>query len=223
MGSSRQEYWSELPCLPPGDLPDPGIKPSSLALAMLSHKWSHFYSWQSARQELYYLKFAMRTFRFREGDTLPKVTQLAKGSIQTWAFWLLTPAYFPPPSTGFNRVAPARAIQKGFLVGSTLKIMLSIWISDAEQEFINFGSLRVLWTSSQNNVFKYKTKYIGSQKEAITWKYSSKSVKRKAHVWDNTARASLSTQWAMELSKSLITTVIESFRALFPPLGLVNS
>ena len=26
MGSSRQEYWSGLPCPPPGDLPDPGIK-----------------------------------------------------------------------------------------------------------------------------------------------------------------------------------------------------
>ena len=36
MGFSRQEYWSELPFLPPGDLPDPGIGPGSpvsLALA----------------------------------------------------------------------------------------------------------------------------------------------------------------------------------------------
>ena len=30
MGSSRQEYWSGLSCPPPGDLPDPGIEPSSL-------------------------------------------------------------------------------------------------------------------------------------------------------------------------------------------------
>ena len=29
-GFSRQEYWSGLPYLPPGDLPDPGIKPVSL-------------------------------------------------------------------------------------------------------------------------------------------------------------------------------------------------
>ena len=29
---SRQEYWSGLPCSPPGDLPDPGIKPTSLIL-----------------------------------------------------------------------------------------------------------------------------------------------------------------------------------------------
>ena len=29
---SRQEYWSGLPCPPPGDLPDPGREPMSLAL-----------------------------------------------------------------------------------------------------------------------------------------------------------------------------------------------
>ncbi|KAF4018722.1 hypothetical protein G4228_010280 [Cervus hanglu yarkandensis] len=32
MGFSRQEYWSGLPCPPPGDLPDPGIEPRSPAL-----------------------------------------------------------------------------------------------------------------------------------------------------------------------------------------------
>ena len=34
MGFSREEYWSELPCLPPGDLPDPGNEPTSRALAL---------------------------------------------------------------------------------------------------------------------------------------------------------------------------------------------
>ena len=32
MGFSRQEYWSGLPFLSPGDLPDPGIEPGSPAL-----------------------------------------------------------------------------------------------------------------------------------------------------------------------------------------------
>ena len=32
MGFSRQEYWSGVPCHPPGDLPDPGIEPVSPAL-----------------------------------------------------------------------------------------------------------------------------------------------------------------------------------------------
>ena len=32
MGFSRQEYWSRLPCPPPGDLPNPGIEPRSPTL-----------------------------------------------------------------------------------------------------------------------------------------------------------------------------------------------
>ena len=31
MGFSRQEYWSGLPSPSPGDLPDPGVEPISLA------------------------------------------------------------------------------------------------------------------------------------------------------------------------------------------------
>ena len=34
MGFSRQEYWNGLPCPPPGDLPDPGIKLVSLTAAL---------------------------------------------------------------------------------------------------------------------------------------------------------------------------------------------
>ena len=30
MGFSRQEHWSGLPCPPPGNLPNPGVEPSSL-------------------------------------------------------------------------------------------------------------------------------------------------------------------------------------------------
>jgi len=43
MGFPRQQYWSGLPFPFPRDLPDPGIKPSSLALAgslPLSHQGS---------------------------------------------------------------------------------------------------------------------------------------------------------------------------------------
>ena len=35
MGFSRQEYWSGLPCPPPGDLPNSGIKPMSLTSSAL--------------------------------------------------------------------------------------------------------------------------------------------------------------------------------------------
>jgi len=39
MGFSRQEYWSGLPCPPPGDLPHPGITSPALQAdsLLLSH------------------------------------------------------------------------------------------------------------------------------------------------------------------------------------------
>ena len=36
MGFSRCEYWSGLPCPPPGDLPDPGFEPASLVSPALA-------------------------------------------------------------------------------------------------------------------------------------------------------------------------------------------
>ena len=39
MGLSRQEDWSRLPCLPPGDLPDLGVKPRSLASPTLTSRF----------------------------------------------------------------------------------------------------------------------------------------------------------------------------------------
>ena len=44
MGFSRQEYWSGLPCPPPGDLPDPGIEPTG--------RWTlhHFATWEAPEE-----------------------------------------------------------------------------------------------------------------------------------------------------------------------------
>ena len=55
MEFSRQEYWSGLPFLSPGDLPGPGIEPGSPGLQVilyhLSHQGSRFicdiYLWAS--------------------------------------------------------------------------------------------------------------------------------------------------------------------------------
>ena len=40
MGFPRQEYWSGLPCPPPGDLPDPGTEPTSSASPVLAGEFS---------------------------------------------------------------------------------------------------------------------------------------------------------------------------------------
>ena len=39
MGLSRKEYWSRLPCPPPGDLPKPGIKHSSFRSPALAGRF----------------------------------------------------------------------------------------------------------------------------------------------------------------------------------------
>ena len=38
MGFSRQEYWIGLPCLPPGDLPDPETEPASLCISCIGRQ-----------------------------------------------------------------------------------------------------------------------------------------------------------------------------------------
>ena len=39
VGFSRQEYWSGLPCPPPGDLPDPGMEPESFMSPTLADRF----------------------------------------------------------------------------------------------------------------------------------------------------------------------------------------
>ena len=39
MGFSSQEYWSEFPCPPPGELPDSGIEPTSLMFPALEGRF----------------------------------------------------------------------------------------------------------------------------------------------------------------------------------------
>ena len=39
MEFSRQEYWSGLPCLPPGDLPNPGTEAASLVSPALAGRF----------------------------------------------------------------------------------------------------------------------------------------------------------------------------------------
>ena len=38
MGFSRQEHWSGLPCPPPGDLPNPAVKPISLNVSCIGRR-----------------------------------------------------------------------------------------------------------------------------------------------------------------------------------------
>jgi len=57
MGFSRKEYWSGLPCPPPGDLPDPGITHTSFgSLALAGRFFTTSATWEAHRQQLYILE-----------------------------------------------------------------------------------------------------------------------------------------------------------------------
>ena len=60
MGFSRQEYWSGLPCPPPGDLPDSGIEAGSPALQVNSLPLSHQGSPENKQEKLITFKFRAR-------------------------------------------------------------------------------------------------------------------------------------------------------------------
>ena len=49
VGFSRQEHWSGLPCPPPGDLPNPAVKPTSLNVSCVGRRvldyWCRLCGW----------------------------------------------------------------------------------------------------------------------------------------------------------------------------------
>jgi len=62
IGFSRQEYWSGLPCPPPGDLSDPGIKPASLkSPALAGGFFTTSAIWEVPSPTWHYLNKEIRT------------------------------------------------------------------------------------------------------------------------------------------------------------------
>ena len=61
MGFSRQEYWSGLPCSPPGDLPDPGIKPTSfMSLALAGGFFTISTTWEAHKSTIFQCKIKIK-------------------------------------------------------------------------------------------------------------------------------------------------------------------
>ena len=89
MKFSRQEYWSGLPCPPPGDLPDPGIKPTSLMCAALTGGSLPTESPGKPQTKCYEVQICKIGKRWRWGA----------GEVWQLIFWFLLPALHPlqPP------------------------------------------------------------------------------------------------------------------------------
>ena len=65
MGFSKQGYWGGLPFPTPGDFPNPGIKPTSPALA-----GGCFYHWGTRHPIIYYFLLKAKEQLEKEGETI---------------------------------------------------------------------------------------------------------------------------------------------------------
>ena len=75
MGFSSQEYWSGSPCPTPGDLPDPGIKPTFLTSPALAGR---FFTTSTT----WILEF--KNFEYKKNSVLQSHWPYFKYSITTW-------------------------------------------------------------------------------------------------------------------------------------------
>ena len=58
MGFPRQEYWSGMPCSPPGDLPNPGTEPASLMSPVLAGGFfTTSITWEAPVETIHACKF----------------------------------------------------------------------------------------------------------------------------------------------------------------------
>ena len=77
----RQEYWSGLPCPPPGDLPDPGIKPASLMYPALT---CEFFTTNTTWDTLIYINKIFIKCWFIMSDT--NASQKTEGNFFSFIF-----------------------------------------------------------------------------------------------------------------------------------------
>ena len=111
MGFSRQEYWSGLPCPPPGDLPHPGTEPSllrrlhwqvnSLPLAPPG-KLKYF--------QLYLLIFHSKIYSLSLGNSNLTAAAAAAKSLQS-CLTLCDPIDSSPPGSPIPGILQARTLE----------------------------------------------------------------------------------------------------------------
>ena len=81
---SRQEYWSGLPCPPPGDLPDPGIKSASLMSPALAGGLFHLFK----NFPQFFVTYTVKGFVIvNETDVFLEISSLAGGFFTASATW----------------------------------------------------------------------------------------------------------------------------------------
>ena len=89
-GFFRQEYWSGLPCLPPGDLHNPGIKPTSACILCLAGRiLTHWATWEAPKCIV--LTLIYNTLLLKNASHHLNVQPvIIIWRVLRWCWWLLT-------------------------------------------------------------------------------------------------------------------------------------
>ena len=95
-GLSRQEYWSRLPSPPPGELPNPGIKPTSIMCPALAGRF--FIIWGPREASL------KRLINPPNSDYL-RIQTLEFSSVSFFSFLCFFISFFGPYSVQFSSVS----------------------------------------------------------------------------------------------------------------------
>ena len=94
MGFSRQAYWSGLPCPAPGNLPNPGIKPTSLkSPALAGGIFTTSAPWESWIYVYCSIIFATLQFFFNLFILSCKNTDLSE--VRNWNIFQVSGSHFP--------------------------------------------------------------------------------------------------------------------------------
>ena len=90
-GFSRQEYWSGLPCPPPGDLPDPGIKPTSLMSPTLAGRFFTISATWEVQNVIYLDSYSTSPFHitFFPLEVCIQVSSLSFRGLISFYYWII--------------------------------------------------------------------------------------------------------------------------------------
>ena len=104
MGFSRPEYWSGLPCPPPGDLPDPRIEPTSLmSPALAGESFTTNATWQAL--SVLHVLISCYKFLLAFHPTQSKIQNFHKVWYPAWVgTWHCSPSYHTAPPYSLNIV-----------------------------------------------------------------------------------------------------------------------
>ena len=153
MGVSRQEYWNALPYLPPGDLPNPGLKPAVSYVSCIGRQVLYHYSHLGSL--LCHLEYYLTSVNFSslicKRETIPQIISPLQKPLYKLCFMcqmlshLCDPMDCSLPGSSVHEILQARILEQvaiSFSRGPS-------WPRDGTQVSCSAGKFFTVWTTRE--------------------------------------------------------------------------